>query len=131
MKLNIDRIRDILICVEENSNYSHGVEFYNPFSQNVGVPGADNGMPTYNKSLFEKYGKDVLFYHIGYCFDDGLITTDDSILEPYIGVVNLTPRGHDVLSRLRSETTKSILAESDSISNFALKPVTKKLNNLV
>ena len=104
MRLDLNCVRDILICVEENVTYEHGVEFYDPFSKYVGELGLDNGMPKCNEPLFEKYGAETLLYHLNYCFKDKLIEEDDMALEPYIGVQDLTPHGHEVINDIREKT---------------------------
>ena len=114
MRFNIDCVRDILLCVEKNTTYRHGIEFYDRHSPYAGEPEVDNGIPEYNKPLFEKYGDNVVLYHVEYCFDDNLTVKDNQAVEPYIGVRKLTPDGHEVLDDIRDNR---MLEKAKTVAN--------------
>ena len=89
MKLNIDCVRDILISAEEV------ITFEKSFYYEKDAP----------SSLSDKYSHDEIIYHILQARDSGLITTSsfyDSGRSVYI--TDLTPKGHEFLANIRTET---------------------------
>lgn len=103
MRLNLDCIRDILLCVEKYADYRRGIEFYDSYSPDADSPELDGGIPKYNLPLFEKYGDKTTLYHVRYCLKDNLLEFDECSVEPYIGISDLTPNGHVVLNDIRDE----------------------------
>lgn len=105
MRLNPECIRDILICVEDNTGLSKGV-----------------GSETIC-DLNPQYSKDEIIYHIRQCkFHKFIFITveiRDSIL-----ISDLTPLGHEFLADTRSNNvwnkTKSIATKVGSNSLAAL-----------
>lgn len=104
MKLNVDCVRDILLVVEEYTDHLHSIKFYDPSAPNARETLLFKGVPKYNQELFDKYTEDVVIYHVEYCFKAELIEEDKEANEPYIGVSDLTPRGHEVLNDIREKT---------------------------
>lgn len=89
MKLNSDCIRDILITVEENSDFHHVTEYKteSPFA------------------ILSKYSSEEILYHIMQCQKSGLI--DD--VRYYDGgkhttIRDLSPSGHEFLANIRNDT---------------------------
>ena len=103
MRLNLDCVRDILLCVEENVDYRRGIEFFDSYSPDADIPELNGGIPKYNLPLFEKYGDKTTLYHVRYCLKDNLLEFDDRSIEPYIGISDLTPNGHAVLNDIRDQ----------------------------
>ena len=89
MKLNPDCLRDVLISVEEHTGYK--VRTYYPSDK--------------MNSLRKKYSDMEIRYHIIQASKAGLIepiTEDDQLSRIFID--DLTPKGHDFLANIRSDT---------------------------
>lgn len=118
MKLNFDCIRDILLYVEENTNYKESVVL--PIPSKFHIRKIDEQYP--HDYILEKYGENETFYHIEYCEKAYLLEIEyDSI---YLTINDLTPRGHDFLANIRNDNiwnnTKDIASKVGSKSLEAL-----------
>ncbi|MBQ6968064.1 MAG: DUF2513 domain-containing protein [Lachnospiraceae bacterium] len=106
MKLDIDCLRDVLICVEDNTGLHQPCVFYD-------VPVMEKScsllekekpdIPGYQAELIEKYkGSDIVFYHVLQCVEGGLISRVEDTA-PYEAVISgLTFEGHDFLGNMRN-----------------------------
>lgn len=131
MRLNIDCIRDILLCVEKYADYRRGIEFYDSYSPDADSPELDGGIPKYNLPLFEKYGDKTTLYHVRYCLKDNLLESDERSMEPYIGISDLTPNGHHVLNDIRDEKVlKQANSVAQSLGLASLPSVRKIVSNI-
>lgn len=88
MKLNNDCVRDILFCTEENTGYR----------SSFAIP--KDLEPT---SQLSKYELEEVLYHIGQCQKSGLLEAKNYI-DGGIAISDLTPKGHDFLANIRSDT---------------------------
>lgn len=102
MRLDAECIRDILLCVEENTglrNYcfftDSGLEDVAKWTGDVTPP------PSYQDELLQKYGNDMLIYHVKYCIEASLISPVSGYGGYKIMVADLTPTGHDLLAKIR------------------------------
>ena len=89
MKLNPNCIRDILIAVEEHSDFHHQTEYKEeaPFDS------------------LSAYSHEEIIYHIKQCEESGLICD----VHYYSGgthtdIRDLSPKGHEFLSNIRNES---------------------------
>lgn len=105
MKLNLDCVRDILLCVESNTGLRKGCSFVDftlenspIFHDEVTTP------PDYQLELLKKYEIDELIYHINYCSDADLIITSDEFAPYILLVMDLTPQGHEFIANIRNES---------------------------
>ena len=133
MRLNLDCVRDILICVEENADYRRGIEFYDSYSPDADIPELNGGIPKYNLPLFEKYGDKTTLYHVRYCLKGNLLEFDDRSIEPYIGISDLTPNGHAMLNDIRDqkvfERAKSVALSIGLASLPSIQQIISRLAN--
>lgn len=100
MRLNMDCVRDILLCVEENTSLTKVCVFTDP------RPGyedifSEQETPEYRASLVDKYGADSTFYHVRYCTQAGLVSRVESEGTTAIIVYDLTPAGHELINNIR------------------------------
>ncbi|WP_297966997.1 DUF2513 domain-containing protein [uncultured Anaerovibrio sp.] len=105
MKLNLDCVRDILLCVEENTGYRKLASFVDidQCEQTSKALGCEPPKVwPYQNKLMESYSNQELMYHFKYCADADLIETDDRIGSQQFLVGDLTPEGHEALSAFRS-----------------------------
>lgn len=101
VKLNVDCIRDILLTVEENTDFSDNFHY--------SVDEHPNSMYQY----LSKYTYDEIIYHVSQCEKSDLISdvsySDDGEI---FTVQDLSPKGHEFLANIRAKTiwnkTKSI-----------------------
>ena len=107
MRLNPDCVRDILLVVEEYSNFGKTVKFSS--SQDY--------------TQLKDYTNDEVFYHIKQCQLNGLLTRVDWTMDPHCFVYDLSPGGHEFLANIRADTNwnkvkqtaKSVGSESLSV----------------
>lgn len=117
MRLNLDCLRDILLCIEENTDYRRFVTFVDVDSvKRVGAHLGEHPEPfPYQEGLLHSYGNNEIMYHLKYCFHAGLIEADREPSGMQFFVRDLTPAGHDFLSDIRSKTvfekTKAVAKE--------------------
>ena len=89
MKLNPDCIRDILLTIEEVTDYLNEWTFD---SKSMNAP------------LLSKYSYDEIVYHISQCDKAGLIDGSKIYFGACAGVVSdLSPYGHQFLADIRSD----------------------------
>lgn len=107
MKLNPDCIRDILICIEENTTYNDEFVFHE----------------SEDKYLTE-YSIDVVQYHLRQCYHIGFFTDYVENLVGDITIEDLSPLAHQFLADIRNENiwnkTKDTAAKVGSFSLNAL-----------
>lgn len=122
MKLNPDSIRDILLTVEELTDFNHYLEY------------------RINSDVFpklSKYTHEEIIYHIRQCELSNLIYN----VHYYDGgeniiIQDLSPKGHEFLSNVRSDSiwnnTKSIANKLGSISlDVLIKVATSVLTQMI
>lgn len=102
MRLNHDCIREVLLCIEENTDFRKNCMFVD-----AGPIGSDTAeflgrpleIPPYQAKLMEHFDNNQILYHACYCLDAALAngeTRDDRVI-----VYDLTPYGHELLARIR------------------------------
>lgn len=103
MRLNLDCVRSILLCVEANTSLRKYCRFIDSSLEeseiiigNEPIPPAD-----YQVELLKKYANDELIYHINYCIDADLLSSDQPQGLYEIAIIDLTPKGHDFLENIR------------------------------
>ena len=106
MKLNLDCIRDILICIEDNTDLRTCCYFIDtglPDAAVLQIEGSLPATPRYEESLINVYGNDPLIYHVNYIANAGLAYRADADANPHQVVISdLTPKGHDFLANIRN-----------------------------
>lgn len=110
MKLNPDCVRDILLTVEEHSDYHHVTEYKSEI---------------HSFPRFRKYTYEEILYHIRQCEYSSLILGvhyyDGG---KHVDIEDLSPDGHNFLANVRQDTiwnnTKSIAAKIGTKSLDAL-----------
>lgn len=100
MRLNLDCVRDILIAVEEATDY------FQPFEYIVGAN---------THERLEMYTHDEIAYHIRQCALSGYFYCPDIMgNSAMIRITDLSPAGHEFLAKIRSDTiwskTKDVAA---------------------
>lgn len=104
MRLNLDCVRDILLCVEENTGLYKSCYFVD-----FGPPGHEDFIdddivvPPYQLDLEKKYSNEELIYHVQYCINDGLLSDSDYITNEEIQIEDLSPSGHEFIANIRSD----------------------------
>ena len=113
MKLDIDCVRDVLICVEENT----GPDRFCVFIDEIKMPGICAALgrdpvplQEYQKALQGSYSNETLVYHVKYCIEAGLLACTGGTAGYEIMIPDLSARGHDFLQKCKNEKDKSKLA---------------------
>ncbi len=106
MRINMDCIRDILLCIEENTGLQQRCLFVSyAYSEVQEMIGGDLIEPMqYQIDLEKTYDNDELIYHLKYCAEAGLIVSAGKIPAYQNQIVDLTPKGHDFIANIRSNT---------------------------
>lgn len=127
MKLNLDCVRQILLIVEENTGLRKYCFFIDSSleTSEMAIGNPLIPLPNYQISLLKNFDNDELIYHINYCVESGLLSTDTSYGLYQIVVKDLTPKGHDFLENIRDNKVWS------GIKSIASKVGATSLNSVV
>ena len=109
MRLNIDCVRDILLCIEDLVTPTKVASFIDiDLSHKIAIAleEAPRQPTSYQKLLLKKYSNEELIYHLKYSIKADLIEPYDSNSQEEIIIEDLTPKGHEFI-----EKTKSICKE--------------------
>ncbi len=102
MRLNFDCVRDILLCVEENTDLRHLCAFVDIETyQQSNFSDEQPEIQPYQKALMQKYDNDTIIYHIYYCNAAGLLLFPEVSEPDRIDIEDLTPDGHSFLANIR------------------------------
>lgn len=118
MKLNPDCIRDILLTVEEETDYSKLWSF---------------GIRDDPNDKLSAYSYDEIIYHVSQCNQSGFISgyKDYDGGEEFV-VGDLTPKGHQFLADIRSDTVWSdIKAVSSKVGSNSLQAISQIASNVI
>lgn len=103
MRLDLDCVREILLCVEENTGLRKYCFFYDVGLEEArAFLGTQSEIPEYQVSLMKRFENDKLIYHVNYCIEAGLITPYDGRTGYDFTISDLTPLGHEFLANIRS-----------------------------
>ena len=132
LRLDILCIRDILLCVEEHTDYICAAKFIDleDAKKIWSSIGGTAKVPEYNHALYNKYGMDKVLYHINYCIDAGLVLAAETERSSYIfTIVDLTPSGHDMVNDMRDSAIAERISSLKSASLPVLLHVAKELSS--
>lgn len=105
MRLNIDCVRDILLCIERNTDYRKSVAFVDEISLKKLSPTSAIHQPDYNLVLLQKYDLDNILYHLKYCIKADILELNEQLSNCSVTVISdLTPKGHEFLANIRHKT---------------------------
>lgn len=93
--LDLDCIRDILLCVRENTDFDKSCIFASEKSTTE--------PKKYQKKLQNRYANDKLMIHVRYCIDADLISEHNSTKNDAPKISHLTPRGYEFLGIIRND----------------------------
>lgn len=123
MRLNMDCVRDILLCVEANASQRAFCIFLDTGEESA------LDRKDYQVELDSKYGNEALIYHVRYCIDSGLIKTLDAIYAAVknctswdeYAIFDLSVSGHDLISKIRDDNRWTGVKKAlPSIRNYSL-----------
>lgn len=103
MRLNIECVRDVLLCVEQNTGLRRLCFFIDSGFTSMEEFLTDTivSPPDYQQPLLDMYGNDTLIYHVHYCLNSGLIEGPPHSATYKIPVYDLSPKGHELLAKIR------------------------------
>lgn len=127
MKLNLDCVRQILLCVEENTGLRKSCFFVDSGLEKGEVIVGNDPVPPpdYQSKLLEEFSNDELIYHINYCVESKLLSANSQLGLYQIFIADLTPKGHDFLENIRDSQVWS------GIKNIATKVGSKSLESVI
>lgn len=124
MKLDMDCVRDILLCIESNTGLHQKCYFLDvPQMESVTSVIGDSLLPVpeYQKSLMETYSNDVLFYHVRYCCRAGLAEFDKNPPTYQIVISDLSVSGHEFINNIRDpKVWKNLKTAGSSVGSVGL-----------
>lgn len=101
LRLDPDCLRDVLLCVEENTELRKACAFID-----VGVSGKVSSalgqryeIAEYQKDLLQRYENDKIY--LRYCIQDGLVTQIQGSSSYRMLIADLTPKGHQFIAQIR------------------------------
>ena len=133
MKLNMDCVRAVMLCVEEHTDYDHYCYFVSYRKNEVDDFLFDGPVvpPDYQLELEKTYDNDDLFYAVEYCVKSGFVETLFSKDSYRIPISGITPQGHEFLENIRSdsnwEKVKKIAAKANSLSASVIIEIAKSV----
>lgn len=127
MKLNLDCIRQILLCVEDNTGLRKCCFFIDSgLEESQNIIGSDLiPLPDYQTKLLKDFSNDEVIYHVGYCVEAELLSTNTSLGLYQTVITDLTPKGHDFLENIRDNKVWS------GIKSVASKVGSKSLDSII
>lgn len=108
MKLNMDCVRSVMLCVEDHTDFDHYCFFIHYSRSNLldilGEEPIDS--PAYQVELESKFDNDDILYSVKYCIESGFITLlPGSTTDGYrVNIGGITVAGHNFLENIRSDT---------------------------
>ncbi len=127
MKLDYDCVRDILLYVEDNADIEHDAVFKNVLGHCFHDP--NKYYPC--SVIADKYGYDVVYYHLNYCCKARLIEPYDDYADT-ISVSDLTPAGHDFLANIRDDSIWNNIKDiSNKVGSRSLDALVQISSNVV
>lgn len=104
MKIELDCVRDVMLCVEENTGLRQRCYFID-YSLNDAQSyiGDLAETPEYQTVLEKQYDNEELLYHLKYCIESGLLVADAPSGLYQMWVYDLTPKGHEFLANIRNK----------------------------
>lgn len=125
MRLDMDCVRDVLLCVEENTGLRKCCHFIDAgLSEAAAFLGDEIDPADYQEKLCKRYENDKLIYHVHYCIDAELICMGNHSGGYCTYIADLTPTGHSFLNNVREvklwNTVKSVASKvgANSLSAF-------------
>ena len=103
MRLDLDCVRKILLCVEDNTGLRKSCFFIDASLEEVETMiGSDPiAPPDYQQQLLKEFDNDTLIYHVKYCIEAELLSVEDPSGNYCITIADLTPKGRDFLENIR------------------------------
>ena len=127
MKLNLDCVRQILLCVEENTGLRKSCFFIDSGLEESELMIGNSAIspPDYQLKLLKEFDNDSLIYHINYCVESGLLSANEPLGLYQIFIADLSPKGHDFIENIRDNKVWS------GVKNIATKIGSKSLNSVI
>lgn len=126
MRLDMDCVRDILLCIEENTGLRKMCFFIDSgLTAAAQWTGEPTNPPDYQEALLQKYDNDTLIYHVHYCLDADLADPKDERNEYYkIWICDLTVKGHELLEKIRTDKQWSAVKKGlSAVRDYSLSAV--------
>ena len=127
MKLNMDCVRAVMLCVEEHTDFDDYCYFIRYARSDI------LDTLTYQVELEAKFDNDDILYSVKYCAEAGLIALcPGSHPEQYrVNIRELTPAGHSFLENIRADTNwakvKSVAKKAGSFSADVIVEIAKSV----
>lgn len=105
MKLNMDCVRAVMLCIEQNTDFEHYCYFihYSQWKAYSFIADEAIDPPAYQIELEKSFDNDDILYSIHYCAESGLIKLGKTNTSYRIPVLDLTAAGHNFLENIRDE----------------------------
>lgn len=102
MRLDMDCVRDVLLCIEENTGLRKFCIFIDTgLTASAKFVGNATEPHDYQQMLLTKYDNDKLIYHVHYCIEADLLQQTNTSTPYKICIADLTPKGHSFIENVR------------------------------
>lgn len=129
MRLDLDCVRDILLCIEENTDLHHDCHFIEV--DRFDIDSNEKDFPPYQNDLQKNYDNNTLLYHVYYCINAGLIRKGMKY-DDMLRISDLTPAGHEFLNNIREDNIwNGIKSVSSKVGAKSLEAVTQIASNVI
>ncbi len=135
MRLNMDCVRDVLLCAEEHTGlysfcaFLDNSDFSNHVEEALGR--TPRHLPEHQLQLERKYSNEELLYHVNYCAKADLIELNKE-LPSELYVTDLTPKGHDFLENIRENRIWSSVKDvAGKVGSKSLEAVVQIASNVI
>lgn len=126
MRIDPECLRDVLICVEENTGWHKHCVFidYNRSKAMSDTLGSHDKIAQYQTDLMEKHDCNTILYHLRYCIQDGLMEEINGSSSYRMLISDLTPKGHQFIAKIRDERQwKSVKKGLAAVRNYSLSAI--------
>lgn len=134
MRIDMDCVRDVLLCVEAHTGLRTycrfvDVELSAQVAPALGEPPKEP--LDYQLSLTATHDNETLIYHVRYCSDADLIDLADVPTDEYI-IRDLTPKGHDFIENIREpKNWRTVKGIASKVGSKSLDAVVQIASNVI
>ena len=106
MKIDLDCVRDLMLCAEANTGLHQRCCFLDyAQEESAKFVGELSDTPSYQVQLENQYENETLLYHLKYCVESGLLAASTPTGIYQVWISDLTPKGHDFLANTRNNNS--------------------------
>jgi hypothetical protein len=134
MRINVDCVRDIMLCSESNTGLRSCCVFIDTELSASIAPhlGELPKEPSdYQSELNQKWDNETLIYHVRYCIDADLLRVVGTPTDEYV-ISDLTPKGHSFIENIREpKNWRSVKGVAEKVGSKSLEAIVQIASNVI